>query len=134
MGKIMAKSADPTRLSLVSENGRLDPPVSLGEAGRVLWRKIQAEYAIDDIGGRALLEQICGAADRIETIRAAVAEDGPVIRSRKGGVRVHPCLQAEIQNRALIMRGLEKLGITVEPIKPHGHPTKPTGWIPPELR
>jgi hypothetical protein len=134
MGEVMVKSSDPTRLSLVSENSRLDPPGELGPAGAALWRKIQAEYAIDDIGGRALLEQICGAVDRIESIKAAVAEDGPVLRSRKGGVRVHPCLQAELQNRALVMRGLEKLGITVEPIKPHGHPTKPTGWIPPELR
>jgi hypothetical protein len=82
---------------------------------------------------RAVLEQVCGAADRIETIKQAIAADGPVIRSR-AGVRAHPALQAELQNRALVIRGLEKLGLNLEPIKPHGHPTKPTGWIPPDLR
>jgi hypothetical protein len=119
------------RLSVVAAS-RLDPPAELGMAGAALWRSIQAEYAIDDVGGRALLEQICGAADRIQSIKEEVAADGPVIRSR-GSLRAHPCLQAEIQNRALIMRGLEKLGITVQPVKPHGHPAKPTGWTPPEL-
>jgi hypothetical protein len=130
----MTKSADPPRLSLVAETDRLNPPAGLGEAGRALWIKVQREYVIDDIGGRAVLEQVCGAADRIETIKQAIAEDGPVLRSRSGGLKGHPCLQAELQNRALVIRGLEKLGLNVEPIRPHGHPTKPTGWIPPELK
>jgi hypothetical protein len=130
----MTKSADPPRLSLVAETDRLNPPAGLGEAGRALWIKVQREYVIDDIGGRAVLEQVCGAADRIETIKQAIAEDGPVLRSRSGGLKGHPCLQAELQNRALVIRGLEKLGLNVEPIRPHRHPTKPTGWIPPELK
>ena len=129
----MAKSADPPPLSLVSETNRLDPPAGLGEAGRTLWIKVQREYVIDDIGGRAVLEQVCGAADRIETIKQAIAADGPVLHSR-AGVKAHPALQAELQNRALVIRGLEKLGLNVEPIRPHGHPTKPTGWIPDDLK
>jgi hypothetical protein len=129
----MAKSADSPRLSLISETNRLDPPAGLGEAGRALWIKVQREYVIDDIGGRAVLEQVCGAADRIESIKQAIAEDGPVLHSR-AGVKAHPALQAELQNRALVIRGLEKLGLNVEPIRPHGHPTKPTGWIPDDLK
>jgi hypothetical protein len=50
----MAKSADSPRLSLISETNRLDPPAGLGEAGRALWIKVQREYVIDDIGGRAV--------------------------------------------------------------------------------
>jgi hypothetical protein len=129
----MAKSADPSRLSLVAETDRLNPPVGLGEAGRALWIKVQREYVIDDIGGRAVLEQVCGAADRIESIKQAIVADGPVLHSR-AGVKAHPALQAELQNRALVIRGLEKLGLNVEPIRPHGHPTKPTGWIPDDLK
>jgi hypothetical protein len=129
----MAKSADSPRLSLISETNRLDPPAGLGEAGRALWIKVQREYVIDDIGGRAVLEQVCAATDRIETIKQAIAADGPVLHSR-AGVKAHPALQAELQNRALVIRGLEKLGLNVEPIRPHGHPTKPTGWIPDDLK
>jgi hypothetical protein len=120
-------------LSVLFPRLRDDAARPLDEAGRALWIKVQREYVIDDIGGRAVLEQDCGAADRIETIKQAIAADGPVLHSR-AGVKAHPALQAELQNRALVIRGLEKLGLNVEPIRPHGHPTKPTGWIPDDLR
>jgi hypothetical protein len=104
-------------------------PAGLGPAGTAFWRRVQAEYGISDIGGLALLEEICAAKDRVESLREAINADGPVVRNKRGGgVRGHPALQSELQNRAFIARSLERLGISVEPVKSPGHPTSPTGW------
>ena len=43
-------------------------PATLGKTGAKLWASIQDEYRIDDAGGRAMLLQICTAADRAESI------------------------------------------------------------------
>jgi hypothetical protein len=106
----------------------LDPPAGLGAAGVAFWRRVQREFAICDVGGSMLLQQICEAIDRIESLRSAINADGPVQHSRAGGLRGHPLLQSEIQNRAFIARSLERLGISVQEIKPQGHPTRPTSW------
>jgi hypothetical protein len=66
----------------------------------------------------------CQALDRLS---AAIAEDGQTIRTRTG-VRPHPALRDELQNRALCARLLEKLGVTVEPVKSPGRPAQPFGW------
>jgi hypothetical protein len=116
--------------TLVSDVGTgLEPPSGLGSAGTAFWNRVQAEYGISDIGGLALLEEICAAKDRVESLREAINADGPVVRNKRGGgIRGHPALQAELQNRAFIARSLERLGISVEPVKAPGHPTKPIGW------
>jgi hypothetical protein len=126
----MTKPPETPRFTVVSSEGTgLEPPSSLGAAGAAFWRRVQAEYGIQDIGGLALLEEICAAKDRVESLREAINADGPVVRNKRGGgVRGHPALQAELQNRAFIARSLERLGISVEPVKPIGHPTKPFGW------
>jgi hypothetical protein len=64
----------------------------------------------------------------VTSVTAAINADGPVVRGRSGAIRGHPALQSEMQNRALFSRLLERLGISVEPVKPVGHPTRPLGW------
>jgi hypothetical protein len=125
----MPKPPENPRFSVISGDGTgLDPPAGLGEAGRTFWRRVQAEYGITDLGGLALLEEICGAKDRLKSLTDAINTEGPVRHSRGGALRGHPNLQAEIQNRAFIARSLERLGISAEPVKSVGHPTKPFGW------
>jgi hypothetical protein len=124
----MPKPSEKPRSSVISGEGTgLEPPAGLGVAGTAFWRRVQAEYGISDIGGLALLEEICAAVDRVRSLTEQINADGPAIRSR-GSLRSHPCLQAEIQNRAFIARSLERLGISVQEVKPVGPPTKPTGW------
>ena len=125
----MIKPPENPRFTVVSaETTGLDLPAGLGEAGRAFWIKVQAEYGIRDLGGLALLEQAAACLDRLETLTAVISADGPVVRSRSGVVKAHPALQSEIQNRALFSRLIERLGISVEPVKPQGHPTRPMGW------
>jgi len=86
-----------------------EPPECLGPAGLALWRSIQAQYGIGDAGGLAILEQVCGATDRVAEYRAIINQQGPVVIS-KTGIKEHPLVKAEIATRALIGRLLPASG------------------------
>jgi hypothetical protein len=82
-----------------------------------------SEYNILDIGGLELLAEACAARDRVEALREAIDRDGVAIKTRNG-LRGNPLLRDELANRSFIVRTLERLGITVESIKPVGRPPK----------
>src|SRR6267378_1612181 len=81
--KLVAKKPPPNLTVIGTEPGRnrLSPPPGLGEAGRKLWNDIHHDFFVDDAGGLEMLAQICGAADRVAEYAAAIARDGPVIRT-----------------------------------------------------
>src|SRR5262245_9896990 len=95
------------------------PPRKLGETGMNLWRSIQSSYAIDDAGGIEMLLQICEAAQRAEACRAQIEHDGELIRSKAGVLKEHPLLKSELACRSFVVRGLARLGLDVEPLRPH---------------
>ena len=103
------------------------PPRKLGKHGMTLWQTIMTEYDISDSGGLEILQQICSSLDRAEQLAAEVDRDGPTILV-KGAPREHPALKAELANRAFICRGLARLGLNVEAIKPVGRPGGGIGW------
>jgi hypothetical protein len=74
------------------------------------------------------LTQACAAAERAEDLAARIAEDSAVIYLR-GVARTHPAVKDELTARALVCRILERLGLNVEAIKPHGRPPGPQGWL-----
>ena len=115
--------AKKPRLTLVDQSTvtSLAPPASLDKTGATLWRSIMDEYDIRDSGGREILRQACEAADRVHEFSAAIARDGPIIRT-KLGVRDHPLLKHELAARAFITRCLHRLGLDVEAVKPVGRP------------
>jgi hypothetical protein len=94
-----------------------------------LWTAIQREFRIDDCGGVELLMQTCLAVDRTEALRTRIDADGEVIKA-KGGLRCHPAIRDELACRAFIVRTLQKLGVTDEPLKSVGRPPRPFGWSP----
>jgi len=111
-------------LNLVPPGASLiSPPANLGPAGLSLWNSIMSEYQICDIGGLELLRQACLTSDRVAGLSAAIDADGPTVRT-KNGPKAHPALRDELHARAFICRILEKLGITLEPLKPVGRPPK----------
>ncbi len=79
------------------------------------------EYRIEDRGGIELLAQACAAADRVEAIAAAIDRDGETIHT-KNGPRAHPAIRDEWAGRSFICKTLERLGITVQSVKPIGRP------------
>jgi hypothetical protein len=109
-----------------------EPPSSLGEAGLALWRSIQAQYAIGDAGGLAILEQACGATDRVAEYAAIINEQGAVIVT-KTGIREHPLVKHETAQRALVGRLISRLGLDIEVLRSTpGRPPTPFGWSGPE--
>jgi hypothetical protein len=93
------------------------PPRKLGAHGADLWRNVQREYEIKDIGGIELLVQCCLAVDRAEACRAIIDSDGESMKV-KGEPRAHPLLRDELANRAFVTRCLARLGLNFEALKP----------------
>jgi hypothetical protein len=107
--------------------GALEPPRQLGRAGRDTWDRVQAEFHVADAGSVEMLTLTCEAVDRAETLAAEIARDGPVIRDAKG-VRSHPALRDELQNRAFAARTLARLKLEIE-VRPIGRPGGTSyGW------
>jgi len=99
----------------------LAPPATLGKAGATQWQSIMSEYKIEDSGGRAVLLQICAAADDLAECDVAIARDGAMI-STKTGLREHPLCKQRLALRAFICRSVQRLGLNLEPVKPVGRP------------
>ena len=103
---------------------RPDPaavPAGLGAHGRALWEEVQREYGIVDVGGREVLFQVCMAVDMAFRLREEVDSEGLVIKTATG-TRENPLIKQELAHRAFICRGLQKLGLSLEPIRPVGRP------------
>src|SRR5262249_54192088 len=96
-------------------------PAGLDKDGQTLWRDVLAEYDINDRGGLETLFQICAAKDMAARLRNRIDKDGEIVKT-KTGFKEHPLLKAELAHRAFVVRGLHRLGLNSEPIKPMGRP------------
>lgn len=104
------------------------PPASLARAGRDLWRKVHAQYLIEDAGSLAILTQAASALDRATQCSGAIEKEGATITTEHG-MREHPLLKFELQNRSLACRLLQKLGLHLEPTRSQsGRPPSFPGW------
>jgi hypothetical protein len=119
----------PKPLELVTSNSpssssdRLDPPPNLGRAGSDFWRKVTKEFHFDDIGSLTLLALACQALDRAESLRQRIDQDGEMIPS-PNGMKAHPLLKEELNNRTFLARTLQRLGLDREPVLPLGRPSR----------
>ena len=108
----MPRKPTTPRLSVVAPGTapeHPDPPGKLGETGLALWRSVVENYAFGDPGSIEILFQACRSADRAEACREIIDTDGEMIRT-KAGMRSHPLLRDELDNRALCGL-LGKLGL-----------------------
>ena len=80
-----------------------------------------SSYDISDAGGIEILCLACAALDRAEMMAEEISNDGCTIMI-KNTLREHPCLRAELANRAFVSRSLQRLGLNVEAIRPVGRP------------
>ena len=94
-----------------------DAPKGLSAAARGWWRKLTAEYAIEDDGGRLLLEQALRSFDRAEAARALLDTDGVVVRDRWGQQKPHPAASIERDARAGMLSALRQMNLDVEPLR-----------------
>jgi hypothetical protein len=118
----------PLSLVTPATNG-IQPPRQLGPHGTAFWQRVQAEYAISDVGGVEILMQGCSALDRAEGSAEIVAREGAVIHTRSGTIKSHPAVRDELMARQIVIRAIQRLGIDVAPLKSPGRPTQPLGWM-----
>ena len=100
------------------------PPTKLGATGMVLWRSVVESYAFHDPGSVETLHQCCLAADRAQACREIIDRDGEMLKT-KAGVRAHPLLREELNNRMFVTRSLQRLGLDLEPVR--AGPGRPAG-------
>jgi hypothetical protein len=101
-------------------------PSGLAEHGTRMWREVQREFGITDIGGRLLLAEACAAADMVARLRAQIDADGLMIQM-PAGLRTHPAVKDELGYRCFITATLKRLGILDQPVAQHGGPYKKYG-------
>jgi hypothetical protein len=104
------------------------PPRKLGPHGSALRASVHSQYEIVDAGGLETLFLIAQEKDRVERCGAQIDKDGELIELPGGGTKEHPLLKRELAGRAFIVRGLQRLGLDVEALKPVGRPPSGLGW------
>lgn len=103
--------------TLPAKRKPLRAPAGLGPEGRRLWRRIQAEYMIDDPGGIAHLTGACRCEDDIHRMRETVAKDGDTVTDRFGQKVAHPLLPTIRGLEQVRRQNLRELNLDVEPLK-----------------
>jgi hypothetical protein len=93
------------------------PPRKLAADGLALWKRVLADYNVDDTGARELLCLACESLDRACSLRAAIDKEGEFIQTRTGGLREHPGLKLELAARSFCAKMLCRLGLHVEPLR-----------------
>jgi Phage terminase, small subunit len=129
----MAEKPRKSPLSLIVSSETIAPPRPLGPHGMALWNDVQRAYAIADRGGIEILGQVCAAVDTIETLSEGIERDGVIVHTANGP-KTHPAIKDQTTLRAFVCRGLERLGLNIEAIKPQGRQPSFASWIPPERR
>jgi phage terminase small subunit len=87
-------------------------PKHLSKPSKSLWRKIVADYGLDD-EAHALetLRLACEALDRGEQARAALAIHGTTYTDRAGAHRARPEVAIERDSRIAVMRAFRELSL-----------------------
>ena len=118
--------AEPARLPVARAPATPRPPAHLASDGRRLWRRVMAEYQVDDPAGAELLRLAAEALDRAAQARQILAAEGLTIEGRFGG-KTHPAVAIERDSSLRAARLLRELGVTLDPPEQSRPPSR---WRP----
>lgn len=92
------------------------PPVRLGKAGALYWRRTLADFVIE---GPQLetLAQACAALDVIAAADEVVRRDGMVLLGKEGKYYPHPAVNIARDNRGLFAKFARMLKLDLEPVR-----------------
>lgn len=90
------------------------PPAGLSAEAAKLWRKLHAEYRLDDSGAAEIIAAGLRAYDEARAAEAVLAREGLTSKDRYGAVRVHPCADAARKARAQWLSALKLLSLHEE--------------------
>ena len=100
-------------------------PKTLSREAARWWRKLVAEYAIEDEAGFLMLQTSLEAFDRMREAQGVLKEDGLVVTDRWGQRKAHPLVTVERDSRAQMLAALKQLNLDVEPLR--SGPGRPSG-------
>lgn len=98
------------------KNSTPKPPAGLSAESRDWWRRLIAEYAIEDVAGLLLLQSALEARDRMQECQKAITRDGASVLDRWKQIKPHPLLPAERDSRAAMLAALKALNLDMEPL------------------
>jgi P27 family predicted phage terminase small subunit len=104
---------------------RSTPPKHLSTEAKRWWKKLTAEYTLDDSAGLLLLTTGMEAFDRMRQAQQVIAADGPSVVDRYGRTKAHPLIAVERDARAALHRAMRELNLDLEPLRPG--PGRPPG-------
>jgi P27 family predicted phage terminase small subunit len=107
----------------VSKIGRV--PQHLSKEAKIFYKKVVAEYLIDDAAGLKILQVALEAFDRAQSARIAIDAEGMTIKDKFGQLKPNPLLPVERDNRAAFLAGLKALNLDLEPLR--DRPGRPGG-------
>jgi P27 family predicted phage terminase small subunit len=90
-------------------------PKSLSSEAKAIWRKLVAEYQIEDEGGCQILQTGLEAYTRMRDAQKQIASDGITTVDRFGQTKAHPLLPVERDARSQWLAALKQLNLDVEP-------------------
>ena len=100
-------------------------PKHLSDDAKAWWRKIQADYSIDDNAGLLLLQTAMEAFDQMRSAQARIEADGMVTRGSTKQLTAHPLLSVIRDSRAQMLSALKALNLDLEPLR--DGPGRPPG-------
>lgn len=93
------------------------PPKHLSLAARQWWKKLCAEYALDDAAAQIILASALSSFDHWQEAQRIVDKEGIVTRDRFGQKRSHPALTILKDSKAAMLAALAALRLDVEPLR-----------------
>lgn len=92
-------------------------PSGLTREAKSLWRRLVAEYGIEDEGGFQILRVGLENFERMRGVQAQIDRDGITYTDRFGQVKAHLLLPVERDARAQYLAALKALNLDVEPLR-----------------
>jgi phage terminase small subunit len=111
-----------------AENGNFEPPKSLKEAGRRLWRDSLSGWDVQP-EQFSLLKNLCESQDRIAELTETLRSEGQVVADRFGQLHPHPAA-VTLKGESGTFARLYRLLALEPPGGPQQGPGRPEGFQP----
>jgi P27 family predicted phage terminase small subunit len=100
-----------------------EPPGTLGESGRELWRTMQARYVLEYGHAEALL-MACMARDEIAACTAAIERDGLMLTGSQNQPIANPLISKRAAAEKRVVQCLNAMGVLDEEKRKPGRPPR----------
>jgi len=87
---------------------------NLGKQGRAFWKRVQADFAMEDAHDLERLTMAARCLDDIAEAEQQIEKDGPFVRDRYGQIKEHPAGKVIREHRIIFCRIVRELGLDLD--------------------